>query len=59
MKLRHYHRLQLHVRLTSRQIEGLWIEASPSFVRETEGNVGAERGIRTSQGIFSQGALLG
>ena len=39
--------LQLHVRRFPGQIECLGIEASPSFVRQPEGNGVAERFIRT------------
>jgi transposase InsO family protein len=39
--------LQLHVRRLQDEIECLGIEASPSFVREPEGNGVAERFIRT------------
>ena len=48
--------LQLHVR----RFPGLGIEASPSFVREPEGNGVAERFIRTSHGeVQVKGVVLG
>jgi transposase InsO family protein len=42
------------------EIECLGIEASPSFVREPEGNGVAERFIRTSHGeVQVKGVVLG
>ena len=60
MKLRHDHGSNYMSGDFQDEIECLGIEASPSFVREPEGNGVAERFIRTSHGdVQVKGVELG
>jgi transposase InsO family protein len=60
LKLRHDHGSNYMSGDFQDEIECLGIEASPSFVREPEGNGVAERFIRTSHGdVQVKGVLLG
>ena len=60
LKLRHDHGSNYMSGDFQDEIECLGIEASPSFVREPEGNGVAERFIRTSHGeVRVKGVVLG